>query len=84
MAGNLFLGVDVGSSLFKAAILDGDTGEIIASVDYPDTEQPIIARKQGWAEQDPEMWWQNFVGSYKKLVNEHDIHTEDIQNGCLK
>ena len=79
MAGNLFLGVDVGSSLFKASILDGDTGEIIATVDYPDMEQPILARKQGWAEQEPEMWWQNFMGSYRKLIVEHDIPSEHIR-----
>ncbi len=78
MKKKLFLGLDVGSSLFKASILDGDSGEIIASVDYPDVEQPIIARKQGWAEQDPEMWWQNFLGSFRKLVNNHGINPADI------
>ncbi len=54
----LILGIDLGSSSVKASILDGETGECIASTFEPATEMPITAVRQGWAEQDPEMWWE--------------------------
>ena len=52
-----FIGYDLGSSSFKATLLDGNTGRKVASAQYPDQEMPITAHKAGWAEQDPEMWW---------------------------
>ena len=54
---NLLLGFDIGTSSVKASLVDAETGKTIASAQYPDAEAPIIAKKAGWAEQDPEMWW---------------------------
>jgi hypothetical protein len=59
MASRYLLGFDVGSSSVKASLTDVDNGEIVASAFYPDHEAPIIAVKTGWAEQDPQMWWDN-------------------------
>lgn len=55
----LLLGIDAGSSSVKASVLDGETGECLASAFMPETEMEIIAEKPGWAEQDPSMWWDN-------------------------
>ena len=53
------LGYDLGSSSVKAAIVDAATGECVASSFYPKEEMKIDAVKAGWAEQDPNEWWEN-------------------------
>ncbi len=55
----LLLGIDIGSSSVKASVIDGESGECIASAFYPKEEMTITAAKPGWAEQDPELWWEN-------------------------
>lgn len=50
------LGYDIGSSSVKASLVEVESGRSVASAFYPKTEAPIIARKPGWAEQDPAMW----------------------------
>ena len=52
------LGYDIGSSSVKASLVDAASGKCVATDFYPKTEAPIIAKTQGWAEQDPEDWWQ--------------------------
>ena len=54
----LLLGYDIGTSSVKAALVDAQTGQTVASAQYPDAEAPIMAKQPGWAEQDPEMWWE--------------------------
>lgn len=53
------LGYDAGSSSIKAALLDVETGRPVASASSPAEEMPISAPRPGWAEQDPEMWWEH-------------------------
>jgi xylulokinase len=53
----LLLGLDLGTSSIKASVVDGASGKLIASAQYPDTENSISSPQNGWAEQDPEMWW---------------------------
>ena len=53
----LLLGIDVGTSSIKVAIVDAQTQQCITTVQYPDTETGIIALLKGWAEQSPDMWW---------------------------
>ena len=53
----LLLGYDIGTSSVKAALVDAQTGQTVASAQYPDSEAPITAKQPGWAEQDPNMWW---------------------------
>lgn len=59
MARRLLLGFDVGSSSVKSSLVDADSGKCVATAFYPDREAPITAVKAGWAEQSPELWWQN-------------------------
>ena len=59
MSRRYLLGFDVGSSSVKASLVDVETGEIVASKFYPEREAPIKAVKAGWAEQEPQMWWDN-------------------------
>lgn len=72
------LGFDVGSSSVKASLVDVESGEIASSAFYPEKEAPIMAVKAGWAEQDPQMWWENAKLSLKKVMNETGAKGEDI------
>ncbi|MGN0035834.1 MAG: xylulokinase [Bacteroidaceae bacterium] len=51
------LGYDIGSSSVKASLVEAETGQCVASAFYPKSEATIIAVRPGWAEQDPETWW---------------------------
>ena len=53
------LGYDVGSSSVKASLVDVESGACMASAFYPKHENTIISKKAGWAEQDPNSWWDN-------------------------
>ena len=78
MARRYLLGFDVGSSSVKASLTDVDSGEIAASAFYPDHEAPIMAVKAGWAEQDPQMWWDNAKLSFQRIMAETGAKGEDI------
>lgn len=55
----LLLGIDLGTSSVKVSIVDASTSNVLVSATFPETETPILARKPGWAEQSPEVWWEN-------------------------
>ena len=55
------LGYDIGSSSIKAALVDLDTKQPVAVKAYPPTEMEIQSPQPGWAEQDPEVWWENLI-----------------------
>lgn len=79
MSGRYLLGFDVGSSSVKASLVDADTGVCAASAFYPEKEAPIMAVKAGWAEQDPQMWWDNAKLSLKKVMSDAEVKGEDIK-----
>src|ERR1700740_868639 len=54
----LLLGIDVGTSSIKVSVVDAATQTAIASAQYPDDENVILSPPSGWAEQSPDMWWQ--------------------------
>jgi xylulokinase len=55
----LLLGYDVGSSSIKATLIEAETGKVLASATSPERELEIIAKKLGWAEQEPGTWWEH-------------------------
>jgi xylulokinase len=65
----LLLGIDLGSSSVKASVIDGDSGECLASAFYPEKEMEIIASQPGWAEQEPEVWWANLKAAIATCTN---------------
>lgn len=69
-----FLGIDLGTSSVKIIIMN-DGGEVIesASKTYPITYPQI-----GWAEQNPEDWWNGTKEGIKELLNRGTIKAEDI------
>ncbi len=78
MANRYLLGFDVGSSSVKASLVNAETGKCVATAFYPEKEAPIMAVKAGWAEQDPQMWWDNAKLSLKKIMADADVKGEDI------
>jgi xylulokinase len=59
-----FLGVDVGTSGVKAILVGADGGVIASAV----TPLQLQTPKPGWAEQDPESWWQAAIASMKHVL----------------
>ena len=79
MSSRYLLGFDVGSSSVKASLVNADTGKCAATAFYPEREAPIMAVKAGWAEQEPQMWWENAKLSLKKIMDEAQVKGEDIK-----
>lgn len=73
------LGYDIGSSSVKASLVNAETGKCVASAFYPKTEAPIIAVRQGWAEQDPQMWWENLKLATQAVLVESGADAKDIK-----
>lgn len=65
-----FLGLDIGSSAVKVAIIDGETGSCIAQTQQPETELTIDAPSPGYAEQAPQAWWQAVCDGTRQLLAE--------------
>ncbi len=74
-----FLGFDLGSSSVKACLLNADTGTVVASAFFPATELPIDAPQAGYAEQNPESWWQNACLASKAVLAQSDIQPADVK-----
>ncbi len=79
MSKQYLLGFDVGSSSVKASLVEVESGAIAATAFFPETEAPIKAVKAGWAEQDPQMWWNNAKLSLAKIMDETGAKGEDIK-----
>ncbi|MHA4895916.1 xylulokinase [Pedobacter sp. PWIIR3] len=74
----LLLGIDVGTSSIKVSVVDAANSSILATAQYPDTESEILSPQHGWAEQDPNMWWEHvqkaIIGCNQKIkYNPADI-----------
>ncbi|MCI5083786.1 MAG: FGGY family carbohydrate kinase [Saprospiraceae bacterium] len=73
------IGYDIGSSSIKAALVKAETHETVAIVQSPEREMPMKAVQPGWAEQDPEMWWEHLCQATKKLLTETAVDAADIK-----
>jgi xylulokinase len=69
----ILLGIDIGSSSVKLTLLDAGSGKKIASAQYPKQEMKIISHKSGWAEQNPEDWWQNILFGLSELSQDNCV-----------
>ena len=74
------LGYDIGSSSVKASLINAETGKCVASAFYPKTEAEIIAVRSGWAEQNPESWWEYLKLATAAVLNESKITPADIRS----
>ena len=67
------LGIDVGTSSVKVSLLEIETGACVDSSTNPGTEAAIISVSRGWAEQDPESWWQYLCDGIKDISQRHSL-----------
>ncbi len=66
------LGYDVGSSSVKASLVDAENGKCVASSFYPGSEAPIASPRAGWAEQDPDAWWDYLRQATRDVIQGRD------------
>lgn len=65
MAGDLLLGVDIGTYSSKGVICRPD-GDVVATATI---EHDLLLPRPGWAEHDPERtWWGEFVGLTRQML----------------
>ena len=77
---NVFARIRYWYSSIKAAIVLAQDGKLVQQIQYPEVEMDIISMKPGWAEQEPEMWWQNICVAVKKVVREAGIDGKEIKS----
>ena len=74
----LLLGIDIGTSSVKVSVVDALSQKVIATSHYPEHESTIISKQPGWAEQQPETWWEDLqkaiiICNQTNLYNPLDI-----------
>lgn len=72
------LGIDIGSSSVKCALVAVDSGECVATAFSPSSEMQISSPQQGFAEQDPIMWWNELTKAMQLLYKEHDFKGTEV------
>ena len=72
------LGYDLGSSSVKVSLVEVSSGQTLASAQSPSEEMPMTAVQPGWAEQDPEMWWEHAVKSTHACLKKSQIKGEQV------
>ena len=74
----MFLGIDLGSSSIKLSLYDPIKGQTVGSISHPKIEMKIASPKSGWAEQNPDDWWEKFLEAYEILIKQKTIDTKLI------
>ncbi|WP_242205751.1 xylulokinase [Aestuariivivens insulae] len=74
-----YLGLDIGSSSIKAALVEAASGRSIGVVQEPKEEMDMQALKSGWAEQEPDDWWLHSCNAIKRLKAQYNISSDQIK-----
>jgi xylulokinase len=74
----LLLGIDIGTSSIKVSVVDAQTQQRIVSVNWPETETEIISKQPGWAEQNPDTWWEHTQLAIQKANSSNLYNPKDI------
>ncbi|UCE69608.1 MAG: carbohydrate kinase, partial [Flavobacteriaceae bacterium] len=74
-----FLGIDIGSSSVKVALVDAQTGEKHTLVQVPEQEMSMQSLHKGWAEQDPDAWWQLVCEGIGKIRASTEVTQEQVR-----
>lgn len=73
-----YLGIDLGSSSIKIAVVKSETGEAIGWIQQPREEMAIVAPQPGWAEQDPQDWWHWVCLGIQTIKQKFSISEQEI------
>jgi xylulokinase len=74
-----YLGIDLGSSSIKIALVEINSGKSVGVVQEPEQEMSMLAMEVGWAEQDPMDWWSHVCTGIKKLKKKYRVGAEEIK-----
>lgn len=72
------LGIDVGSSSVKCSLVQINNGACVGSAHSPATEMLIASPENGFAEQDPNMWWEEFKHALNKVKQQVSFAKDEI------
>ena len=72
------LGIDLGSSSVKVAIVNAVDGIALAQSKYPETEMEIQAPHPSWAEQSPDYWWSCTLKAIEQVFKKSNIASHQI------
>jgi xylulokinase len=72
------LGIDLGSSAVKASLVDADSGKVDGFASFPSPEMAIDSPTHNWAEQNPEIWWENAVRAIQSVASKSAVNPADI------
>lgn len=74
-----YIGLDIGSSSVKVALVEIETGKSLGVVQEPKAEMSMLAIKNGWAEQKPEDWWQYVCDGIHTIKKKYTISRNQIK-----
>src|SRR5699024_6702912 len=74
----LLLGLDIGTSSIKASVIDEEKQQVVVSASFPEKEAKINVTQAGWAEQDPEKWWEYVQKAILKCHATKKYNSKDI------
>jgi xylulokinase len=74
-----YLGLDIGSSSIKAALVEISTGKSLGVVQEPKAEMSMFAQKNGWAEQKPNDWWLHICNAITSLKKQYNVNRTQIK-----
>jgi xylulokinase len=58
--------------------MEAETGTALAAATSPEKELEIIAQKPGWAEQHPDIWWDNVKAATQQIKAQVSFDTADV------
>jgi xylulokinase len=77
---DLSLGVDIGTTNVKACILDNQAHSIVA---FASAEHPLFHPRPGWAEQDPDNYWDAVVRCIRSCLGQGPDFAERVAGVAL-
>jgi xylulokinase len=72
------LGYDIGSSSVKVALLEIESGIPVATAFAPSAEMSIDSPHPGFAEQHPDMWWDELLNATRQLREKISYKSDEI------
>lgn len=73
------LGYEVGSTAIKVALIQAAENNVVDVIQHPEHDFSIISKHSGWAEQHPEMWWQDLCMATRRIISKNNINPADIK-----
>lgn len=73
-----YLGIDLGSSSIKVALVEAQTGKKVRVLNEPPSEMEILSLQNNWAEQNPEIWWKHICNGIRRIIEESHIEASKI------